>query len=326
MDQEPSMWIKKEETDEVQTELCFMFFVDPLKMEGPSVWVKQDTELKLRTDGSEHNSVKNPLGISPSTDFIREDPELNLEMNVTENIFLEDPLQTDSTPVWVKQDLELQQDADGSEHNSVKNPLGISPSTDFIKEDPELNLEMNVTENIVETSTRYTPDSARLTQSTGGTCGISREETCHHGLVHDELVVDMKSTHEFGTYTEDVTFNKECSVAIQYDCSNLKAHVLIHTGKKSHLCSFNRHVLIHTEDKPHKCDICGKSFAKSGDLKTHALEHIGKGPHKCDICDKSFTQLRTLKTHALLHIRKKLQVALAKGCNILIEETKNFQM
>ncbi|XP_049796763.1 uncharacterized protein LOC126213179 [Schistocerca nitens] len=54
MDQEPTMWIKKEEMDEVQTEICFMFFVDPLKTEGPGVWVKQDPELELHTDGSEH--------------------------------------------------------------------------------------------------------------------------------------------------------------------------------------------------------------------------------------------------------------------------------
>ncbi|XP_049770108.1 uncharacterized protein LOC126108792 isoform X3 [Schistocerca cancellata] len=107
MDQEPTMWIKKEGTDEVQTELCFMaqvypfsvnvkeeleedankeFLEDPLKVDGPSVWVKQDPELQPHAAGSEHNSVKDPLGISWRTDFIKEDPELNLEMNITENI------------------------------------------------------------------------------------------------------------------------------------------------------------------------------------------------------------------------------------------------
>ncbi|XP_049796258.1 uncharacterized protein LOC126212857 isoform X3 [Schistocerca nitens] len=92
----------------------------------------------------------------------------------------------------VKEELE-----EGAKEESVRDPLGISWSTDFIKEDPELNLEMNVTENIVETSTRYPSGSARLTQSTGGRCGIC-EETCHHQLVQDEFVIDMeKSTHEF---------------------------------------------------------------------------------------------------------------------------------
>ncbi|XP_049946715.1 uncharacterized protein LOC126442754 isoform X5 [Schistocerca serialis cubense] len=86
MYQVPTMWIKKEETDEVQTELHSMFLEDQLKTEGTSVSVKQDPELKQHADGSEHNSVKDPLGISWPTDFIKEDPELNLEMNVTENI------------------------------------------------------------------------------------------------------------------------------------------------------------------------------------------------------------------------------------------------
>ncbi|XP_049945561.1 uncharacterized protein LOC126427299 isoform X4 [Schistocerca serialis cubense] len=135
MDQEPTMWIKKEGTDEVQTELCFMgqdypcsmnvkeeleegvnkeFLEDPLRADDHSVWVKQDPELKHHAAGSEHNSVEDPLGISWPNDFIKEDPELNI-----------------------------------TENTSVKNPLGISWSTDFIKEDPEFNLEMNITENIL---------------------------------------------------------------------------------------------------------------------------------------------------------------------------------
>ncbi|XP_049769956.1 uncharacterized protein LOC126108682 isoform X2 [Schistocerca cancellata] len=107
MNQEPTMWIKKEGMDEVQTELhyvaqvypCSMnvkeeleenvnkeFLEDPLKTDNSSVWVKQDPEMKQHADGSEHNTVKYPLGVSWSSDFIKEDPELNLEMDVTENI------------------------------------------------------------------------------------------------------------------------------------------------------------------------------------------------------------------------------------------------
>ncbi|XP_049769556.1 uncharacterized protein LOC126108387 [Schistocerca cancellata] len=90
-------------------------------------------------------------------------------MNVKEELeegankeFLEDPLRADDHSVWVKQYPELKQHAAGSEHNSVEDPLGIFWSTDFIKEDPELNLEMNITENTVGTSTRYASDSARF--------------------------------------------------------------------------------------------------------------------------------------------------------------------
>ncbi|XP_049772535.1 uncharacterized protein LOC126159797 [Schistocerca cancellata] len=82
MDQEPTMWIKKEGTDEVQTELCFMAQVYPCSMN-----VKEELE-----EGANKESVEDPLGIFWSTDFIKEDPELNLEMNITENTVIPDLL------------------------------------------------------------------------------------------------------------------------------------------------------------------------------------------------------------------------------------------
>ncbi|XP_049770130.1 zinc finger protein 99-like isoform X2 [Schistocerca cancellata] len=419
MDQEPTMRIKKEETDEVQTELCFTGQVYPSNM-----------------------NLKEELQDSAIKEF------------------LVDPLKTEGCSVWLKQDPELKH-ADGPEHNvfqSVEDPLEISWFTDFIKEDPELNLEMNVTENIVETSTRYGSDSARLTQSTGGSCGVLCEENCHHRLVNDELVIDMeKSTHEFGTDAEDGVIHEECSVATQYDCSMRKKelhvyscnfcqqsfpskyrlimHVFMHidgtqppsyvcewcgevfhsnvslkkhlrmgenyqnltvgnhgkygfsdehqsiifldsepevsvaerneqssyeetrkaskkssndmsnvhmrndaektshygtlstavnisaqanllTAKRTDKCGIcgklfarsgdlKRHVFIHTGKKPHKCDICGKSFALSSSLNKHLLIHTGKKPHKCEICDKSFAHSSNLKTHILIHTGKK---------------------
>ncbi|XP_046983601.1 uncharacterized protein LOC124553724 isoform X5 [Schistocerca americana] len=51
MDQDPTMWIKKEETDEE----------DPM-------------------------CVEDLLELSWSTDVVKEDPEVNVEVNVTENI------------------------------------------------------------------------------------------------------------------------------------------------------------------------------------------------------------------------------------------------
>ncbi|XP_049944602.1 uncharacterized protein LOC126426723 isoform X3 [Schistocerca serialis cubense] len=117
MDQEPTKWIKKEEMDEVQTELCFTGQVYP-----SSTNVKEELQ---------DSAIKE---------------------------FLVDPLKTEGCSVWLKQDPELKH-ADGPEHNSVEDPLEIPWFTDFIKEDPELN----ITENTVETSTRYGSDSARLT-------------------------------------------------------------------------------------------------------------------------------------------------------------------
>ncbi|XP_047101802.1 uncharacterized protein LOC124720486 isoform X1 [Schistocerca piceifrons] len=90
MDQEPATWIKKEETDEVKTELHSMAQVYPFSMnvkeeleEGANKERERLVELQLFQAAQ---SIEDPLGISWSTDFIKEDPELNLELSAAENI------------------------------------------------------------------------------------------------------------------------------------------------------------------------------------------------------------------------------------------------
>ena len=46
-------------------------------------------------------------------------------------------------------------------------------------------------------------------------------------------------------------------------------------------------------------DVCDKSFATSGQLKTHKLTHSKEKPFKCEQCQKLFTQ----KTHLTRHLR-----------------------
>ncbi|XP_049945638.1 zinc finger protein 431-like isoform X4 [Schistocerca serialis cubense] len=233
MDQEPTKWIKKDETDEVQTELHFIGQDYPCSMN-----VKEELEEGVNKE------------------------------------FFEDPLKAGDPSVCVKQDPELKHHAAGSEHNSVEDPLGISLSTDFIKEDPELN----ITENTVETSIRCASDSARFTQTTGGRCSISCEEPCHHRLVQDELVIDMeKSTHGFSTNTEDLTIDKECSVATQYDCSTRE--------KELHVYS---------------CNFCQQSFSSKYRLIMHVFTHIGgtqPPSYVCKWCGEVFHSNVGLKKH-----------------------------
>ncbi|XP_047100978.1 uncharacterized protein LOC124719835 [Schistocerca piceifrons] len=56
----------------------------------------------------------------------------------------------------VKEELEV-----GANKEFVEDGSGISWSTDFIKEDPELNVEVDITDSIVATSTSYASSSAR---------------------------------------------------------------------------------------------------------------------------------------------------------------------
>ncbi|XP_049797353.1 zinc finger protein 708-like isoform X3 [Schistocerca nitens] len=172
----------------------------------------------------------------------------------------------------IKEELE-----EGVNKESIEDPLGISWSTDFIKEDPELNLEMNITGNIVETSTRYASDSTRWTQCTSGSCGVPCEETCHHRLVQDELVIDMKSTHEFGTNTEDMTLDKNCSVATRYNCNTRENELHVYS---CNFCQqsfpskyrFIKHVFMHIDGMQpplYVCRWCGEVFHSNVSLKKH---------------------------------------------------------
>ncbi|XP_049945074.1 uncharacterized protein LOC126426969 isoform X2 [Schistocerca serialis cubense] len=81
----------------------------------------------------------------------------------------------------------------------LQDPLKIEAPFYNTKEDPGLKLNMfsnpeydplGIKMEEVEASTRYATDSARWTQTTGGSCGISCEEICHHGLVLDDSVID----------------------------------------------------------------------------------------------------------------------------------------
>ena len=56
--------------------------------------------------------------------------------------------------------------------------------------------------------------------------------------------------------------------------------------------------------KVQKCHPCGKSFTRSGSLKTHKnTVHEGHKKYKCESCGRSFSQRANLKVHELTHLR-----------------------
>ena len=120
----------------------------------------------------------------------------------------------------------------------------------------------------------------------------------------------------------DATTSQELEVERQIDCpicgrsftrsTNLRAHMLIHTGDRPYTCKVcnknfirssdvKRHMLVHTGERPYSCVLCHQRFALYQNLKTHMDIHSGVKPFKCTFCTKCFSRDRGLKRHMLVH-------------------------
>ncbi|XP_046983397.1 zinc finger protein 708-like isoform X5 [Schistocerca americana] len=226
-----------------------------------TIWIKEETSEISSSPGS-------IVQVYPSSVKIKEEPQETGNQEL-----LQDPLKIEAPFYNTKEDPGLKLNVSLSEHSMFSNP----------EYDP-----VGVKMEEVEASTRYASDSARLTQTTGGSCGISCEDIYHHGLVQDDSVIDKeKSAHEFGT--ENVTIDKECSVATQYDCSKREKELLLYS-----------------------CDFCQQNFPSKYRLIMHVFMHIdGMQPplYVCKWCGEVFHSKVSLKTH--LRMRENYHVLTA---------------
>ncbi|XP_016416470.1 zinc finger protein 221 isoform X1 [Sinocyclocheilus rhinocerous] len=86
-----------------------------------------------------------------------------------------------------------------------------------------------------------------------------------------------------------------------------RSHHCTHCGKTfARACDLKAHSLIHKGKKPLSCPQCDQTFAYNFELKAHQRNHSGERPHICPHCGKAFARMSNFRQHQNIHTREKL--------------------
>lgn len=86
-----------------------------------------------------------------------------------------------------------------------------------------------------------------------------------------------------------------------------RSHHCTHCGRTFvRACDLRAHMLIHKGKKPLNCSQCNQTFAYNFELRVHQQHHSGERPHVCPHCGKAFARLSNFRQHQNIHTREKL--------------------
>ena len=106
--------------------------------------------------------------------------------------------------------------------------------------------------------------------------------------------------YEQGIMVESIGSDEE---NLNEKCSPRKKHKCIECDKTfSKKSNMKAHMLVHTGEKPYKCHVCANSYRQKAHLMMHIqVLHQGERPYKCKHCDYCTARKYDLKQHLLKH-------------------------